>query len=448
MSSSASASSKTLQKGLMPSSPASQWHSRREIVKRREIPEARDTANRAFGGVKTSSMEYAIQGTRMDISEQQVWPHSVTIASDPPRQSKEEYLRSRSKSPERGQSRLAETSADSLQTTDDIVRSLGAQTIASHAPDLPARISSQRLNNLRKRMDRSFPMPSLSHQQQLEVAAPSDESEIDLAIAKASRGGVVFNSPRTCRGQYSTPAVVNLLSSLSDRFPTTSPLIAAFHSVKLSTEKTHASTGTDGVYLRASHKVKKTIAQNHDQDPALGEKGALAPDAAEDVTAVDLFARSIVTQHLIGRSTWDRVVGMHSEFARSLIASRLKDTRLVFIVNTAGSREHTAPSLQPPRFSPAAPMSPTLRPPTFQFFIGDDSFPTLPSSELPSCPAATVESTVATELPSGSDPFLGNLASSGQLHLKTHQPTTPKPSFSPRKRSGVRCSPAVLVPLT
>jgi hypothetical protein len=258
----------------------------------------------------------------------------------------------------------------------------------------------------------------------------------------ALKRNFVFNSPRTWRGEYSTPVVVNVLDTLSNDFPMTSPAVTAFHSVRLTTEKKHTVGLSEGIYLRSSDKSKKRRADN--SDPTSGELRDSVADA--DATAVDLFSRSIVTQHLIGRSTWDRVVGMHSEFARSLIASRLKDTRLVFVVNTAGSRETTAPSTLLTLASPQSPSQTSPRAPEFRYFIGDDSFPTLPSFEIASTPATVPKATVLeSQLPSDPSPSLDNLSSQ---FMKTHLPTTPKPSFSPRKRSGVKCNPAVLVPLT
>ena len=64
------------------------------------------------------------------------------------------------------------------------------------------------------------------------------------------------------------------------------------------------------------------------------------PDPIKDSAVLDAggntLTNSVQTRQLIGRSTWDRVVGMHSSTAKDFIASQLKDPRIVFIINTAG----------------------------------------------------------------------------------------------------------------
>ena len=290
-------------------------------------------------------------------------------------------------------------SLDSKQVTDEIIRNLEAEmmNICAH-PEVPLRSMKHRgvanSRSLRPRKDHL-------------VSDITDESEYESesfsALPKDQKQAryVTFNAPRVWRGEHSSPRVVNLLDEIS--LPSVSPLIAAFHSVPLKVER----KVTEGIFLRESAHLSN-------------QKTERKCEERHNATATDIYAQSIVTKHLIGRSTWDRVVGMHSEFARSFIASRLKDTRLVFVVNTAGSshlqnisqEELTQASVQ-----------------DFWSSLQDKSQMDLISEE--SSPASALQ------------PVL-----SGNLNFTIHEPTTPKPSFSPRKRTSAKLNPSVLVPLT
>lgn len=238
----------------------------------------------------------------------------------------------------------------------------------------------------------------------------TDESEYEPEAPPTVKPSITFNAPRVWRGEYKSPIVVNILETISENFPTSSRLISAFHSGG----------------LKVDRKVSPGIFQRQNKSPPKPHTLKLIEEYDEDTSAIDLFSKSIITKHLIGRSTWDRVVGMHSEFAKSFIASKLKDTRLVFVINTAGSGDNTSPIEQmfPSGESPQA----DVVLPEFEFAA--DTQNTISSVPIPS----SVE--VPEHIPSASQP-----------HLILHEPTTPKPSFSPRKKNGVKYNPSILVPL-
>lgn len=273
--------------------------------------------------------------------------------------------------------------------------------ICAH-PEVPLRSKKhQRIANSR----------SLRPRKDQLVSDITDESEYESepfsALPKDQKqpSPVTFNAPRVWRGEYSSPRVVNLLDEIS--LPSVLPLIAAFHSVPLKVER----KVTEGIFLRESaHLSNRKTESKYEEN--------------RNATATDIYAQSIVTKHLIGRSTWDRVVGMHSEFARSFIASRLKDTRLVFVVNTAGSAHLQNLSQEEPAQASV-----------------QDSWSRLQdkSRNLGVDPPISEESSPASALQS---------VPSGILNFTVHEPTTPKPSFSPRKRTSAKLNPSVLVPLT
>lgn len=313
-------------------------------------------------------------------------------------------------------SQATQVTLDSLQMTDELLRNLGSEMIAS----APVRSPGLPLHSLKKQLDATL---KPSRRQFYEIkrhplvsADITDESEYEPEVRPPLKRSITFNAPRVCRGEYTTPNVVNILDSISEKFPTTSPLIASFHAGGLKVDR----KATQGVFLRSDNSPRQSKNPIVEQD--------------ENISAVDLFSKSIVTRHLIGRSTWDRVVGMHSDFAKSFIASKLKDTRLVFVVNTAGSRKTAG--------SPVEPLSPTpeestsyLKSPDFETYMESQNSSSLPVVRIP------------LSHPS-SEYSLDKVPSVGQLHLNLHEPTTPKPSFSPRKKSGgVRYNPSIIVPL-
>jgi hypothetical protein len=373
------------------------------------------------------------------IREQQVSPLLFRHLTIDPRQSRDAHSRSRSHSPEKigshdgfaGEPSLSTlVSLDSKQVTDEIIRNLGAEMIGNRAPQYhpkaPLRSLKKRLVNANSRSHRPR-----GHQLVSDITDESEyESESFSAFPRDQKQAshVTFNAPRVWRGEYSSPRVVNLLDEIA--LPSVSPLIAAFHSVRLKVER----KVTQGVFLRSSDKA-----------PPPNRKAERESEEHGNATARDIYAQSVVTKHLIGRSTWDRVVGMHSEFARSFIASKLKDTRLVFVVNTAGT-EH--PQRTPlPLEEEEEEQRESLHRQSRDFFssLREKSSPSPPVDRIPVTqmhpPISDESSSVSALEPVPS-------FASGQLNFAIHEPTTPKPSFSPRKRTSARLNPSVLVPLT
>jgi hypothetical protein len=221
------------------------------------------------------------------------------------------------------------------------------------------------------------------------------------------------------------------------------------------------------VRLKAERKVTEGVFLRTDKAPLAYCK---TESNSEDPLprAPDLYSQSVVTKHLIGRSTWDRVVGMHSEFARMLIASRLKDTRLVFVVNTAGSEQKQGTPLPPElpqqlqeeleveqqekqqEKAEEELVQSYLKSQDFLSYLQNRSSP----SQSPSLPVVRIPITQMhppiDELPPASASVLQPVSSSpsGQISFAIHEPTTPKPSFSPRKRLSSKLNPSVLIPLT
>lgn len=274
---------------------------------------------------------------------------------------------------------------------------------------------------------------------------------------------IQFNPPRIWRGSHSSPTIINILNELSESFPTASPLIGNFHSKKLTISKTQQSNlsssvqnTTIGIFQRPEELQNDNTNEKSPNKKTLESFG----NEESEPSAVDLFSQSIVTKHLIGRSTWDRVVGMHSEFAKNFIASRLKDTKLVFIVNTADSRESTAnsSSLQHPTNISTIESTASFEELVKSYSTEIDNNGISSNSVWSMNPLPIVRiptSQQLNQLPVQEDNIEENspidLTSSSQqlMDLKAHEPTTPKPSFSPRKKSQNRkVNPSVLIPLT
>mmetsp|Transcript_5119 Transcript_5119/g.7835 ORF Transcript_5119/g.7835 Transcript_5119/m.7835 type:complete len:1459 (+) Transcript_5119:59-4435(+) len=269
----------------------------------------------------------------------------------------------------------------------------------------------------------SYMTPTTAHRKYLSSA------QLDHSRNKNSPAPV-YNYPRFAgeNSVHGSPAVVDMFSAALNTVPEAKPASVMFTSHKLNTSKNWPDS------------VGKYVRQD-EPDEAHSES---VDEPMEIVSDVDrykssLFARSIVTRQLIGRSSWDRVVGMHSEFVREYILSQLRDPRIVFIINTADTEREkdrsairamysNAPSLDAKLDSTCMPWlgkSETLIPPCLMHANSGDAVSSLELQEEES------EAYDSFPVISAEDSCISKVIP----QLTVHEPIAPKPSFSPRKRS-------------
>jgi hypothetical protein len=165
-------------------------------------------------------------------------------------------------------------------------------------------------------------------------------------------------------------------------------------------------------------------------------------NVTESAAADGGFTKSVLTRQLLGRSTWDRVVGMQSSFAREFIATQLKDPRIVFIINTAGADQRAYTPL---------PYSPVTAPEIGYLF---EAFPD-PVEETDeeewndgqcnektglegNAPLTDESGEMYDFFPAATPPLTAPRPESQGLSLSSlRPPQSPKPSFSRRRHHGV-----------
>lgn len=317
----------------------------------------------------------------------------------------------------------------------------------------------------------------------------SDENEelsrlANAVVDSAAAGGdgslspLHLNPPRVGKGPYTTPRNIDLYHEVEDSIEEAPVASHEFHSHKLQapnhiqpipherlalTEDDDDMTDAVNEESPASHRVGGIYMREDSAPPQMSDTDRFdlftsasdrrvqlrtAPVNSEHRPQTDTvnitetagdrgINKSVLTRQLLGRSTWDRVVGMQSSFARDFISTQLKDPRIVFIINTAGSEQRAYSPL------PHAGVTATEISYLFEATLPDNGVEDLTNSKendgyTEKSPLMDDSGESYDFFPAETPPLSAPRPQSQGLSLTTlRPPQSPKPSFSSRRNYGI-----------